>query len=167
MLNPKLAIALPCSVDPKTPYVFPFYFLFTCKSNSHNCVVCHFSELSSLVRLLSVRDLWAFLPYPLPLCAQVGFPPTYSHSPFHFLSMHKSSSFWLDSHLPLCAIGAWFSTWICKACANVLQVWQGLILKIERSLNLLVWTFYSSFFFKQRECTTWFFVFAFWCPSSN
>jgi hypothetical protein len=40
--------------------------------------------------------------------------------------------------------GAWFLVWSFNAHANVLQVWQGPILNIERSSNL-TWTYCSSF----------------------
>ncbi len=150
MLNPKLATVLPCNVDLETPIPSPFYFLSTCGSNFHNCVVRHLSELSSLVCFLSMHDLWTFLPYSFPLCVQVRFPPMYFHSPFHFLFVHKSGSSQFDSNSPLYATSPWFPKWSSNACANVLQVWQGPILEIERSLNLLSWNFLFKFFLQAK-----------------
>jgi hypothetical protein len=71
--------------------------------------------------------------------------------------VHGSSSSWLYSHSPFCVIGPWFPTWSFSTCANVLQVWQGLVSKIEWSSNLLDSNFLLKLFYKQHEI-----VFQFW-----
>jgi hypothetical protein len=157
LLSPKLTVALPCNAKPEilipSPFIsFPhagqisMIVLFITSLSFPPLFVffLHMTfEFSSLVCLFFTHDLWAFLPYLSLLCTQIRFHPTYFCSPFHFLLVHGRN---LDSHLPLCATCPWFPMWSFNACTNVLQVWQGPILEIERRSNHLSLNFLLNFF---------------------
>jgi hypothetical protein len=113
-------------------------------------------ELSSLVCFLSMcrsssPQLDSRSPFYLLFAHRLGSPRFDSQPPFRLLSVHGLGSSWLDSCSPLCVVSPWFLVWSSSACTNVLQVWQGLISKIEKSSNLPSSNFLFNFLCKQHD----------------
>jgi hypothetical protein len=134
------------------------------------CLLPLFSLLRTWVGLLLIQLL---LCCPSPLCAQVRFPWSNSHSHVHLLFMHGSGSAqpsshshvrllfvhglgssWLDSRSPFCATSTW--VWSSSMCMNLMQVGRAQFQRLKGARTSLVWTFCSSFF-TAKGCTTWLF----------